>query len=157
MHIRTAHESEAPELSSLVERSKEHWGYSAELMEVWREQGAFNITEAMCASGESWVAENGNNEAMGFYNLWRMAPDEARLDYLFVDPCYIGSGQRVGEQLLRHAFDQTRQLGMHALTLWADPNAVGFYERYDLEQTGDMLSDPRTGRSLPKMRINLNC
>jgi GNAT superfamily N-acetyltransferase len=49
------------------------------------------------------------------------------LNTLFVEPRHIRSG--VGRMLLAHAVAEARQRGAERLTILADPNAPGFYER----------------------------
>jgi GNAT superfamily N-acetyltransferase len=49
------------------------------------------------------------------------------LNKLFVEPRQIRSG--VGRALLAHAVAEARQRGAERLTILADPNSAGFYER----------------------------
>ena len=41
-------------------------------------------------------------------------------------PNFIGRG--IGNQLIKHAFDKSKNLNCTQITLVADPNAVSFYE-----------------------------
>jgi ribosomal protein S18 acetylase RimI-like enzyme len=155
MRIRTAYDSEAPELSKLAFRSKAHWNYPEEWMKAWYLQGVFVTTAKLCRKGGVRLAEDESRRILGFYSL-KHRGHEALLDDLWVEPSVIGSGQRVGEALLQHAIEDARELRQEGLMLYADPNAVGFYEKYGLNVVGYSMRDAMTQRSLPMMWLELN-
>ena len=57
------------------------------------------------------------------------------MNKLFVEPRHIRGG--VGRALLAHAVAEARQRGAERLTILADPNAVGFYERNGAVRIGE--------------------
>ena len=61
------------------------------------------------------------------------------LNKLFVEPRHIRGG--IGRALLAHAVTEARQRGAERLTILADPNAAGFYERNGAVRIGEA---PRT-------------
>jgi len=81
------------------------------------------------------------------------APDTLNLNKLFVEPRHIRSG--VGRALLAHAVAEARQRGSERLTILADPNAAGFYERNDAVRIGEAPSDAVPGRLLPLYELRL--
>ena len=68
------------------------------------------------------------------------------MNKLFVEPRHIRSG--VGRVLLAHAVAEARQRGAERLTILADPNAAGFYERNGAVRIGEAPSDAVPGRLL---------
>lgn len=80
-------------------------------------------------------------------------PDGVGLDYMFVDPDFVGRG--VGRALMDHAIALARELGHGSLTIVADPNAEGFYCRMGAERIGSQASDVDPHRQLPLLRIVL--
>ena len=69
------------------------------------------------------------------------------MNKLFIEPVIIRSG--VGQALLAHAVAEVRQRGAERLTILADPNAAGFYERNGAVRIGEAPSDAVPGRLLP--------
>ena len=56
--------------------------------------------------------------------------------------------QRGGKLSLRDLVAEARQLGAERLTIRADPNAAGFYERNGAARIGEAPSDAVPGRLL---------
>ncbi len=81
-------------------------------------------------------------------------PDTLDLDKLFVEPQRIRTG--VGRVLMAHAIDEARRRGAKRLTILADPNAAGFYERNGARRIGEAPSDAIPGRSVPLYEIKLD-
>src|SRR6266540_4824354 len=55
MHIRRAHESEAPHLSSIAFESKAHWTYSPSQLAAWRDD--LTVSPSAVSSCPTYVAE----------------------------------------------------------------------------------------------------
>jgi GNAT superfamily N-acetyltransferase len=72
---------------------------------------------------------------------------------MFVEPSAIGLG--VGKALLDWATAAARALGAHALTIDADPGAVGFYKRMGATEYGSAPSGSISGRMLPRLQVVL--
>jgi GNAT superfamily N-acetyltransferase len=148
--IRRARPEEEAALSGLMWRSKAHWGYDQAFMEANRVQ--LTISADAIERDAVYVAEVGDTVA-GMSHLIRLEGDEALLDDLFVEPEHIGTG--VGAALWRHAAGLARELGVRAMILDADPNARPFYERMGAVVTGEIASTNAPGRTLPRMRFDL--
>ena len=147
--IRRARASEAPELTELSLRSKALWGYDAAFLARCRI--AMQVKEANVETQPHYVAEIDGRMA-GFYGFEAL-PDGVGLDYMFVDPEFVGRG--VGRALMDHAVALARDLGHASLTIVADPNAEGFYRRLGAQRVGSQASDVGPDRQLPVLRIAL--
>src|SRR5258708_20857900 len=66
MNIRPAQEHEAKALSALALKAKAYWGYSADMIETWRQE--LRVSSDTIASSPTFVAEVGD-ETAGFYSL----------------------------------------------------------------------------------------
>jgi GNAT superfamily N-acetyltransferase len=150
--IRRAQAEEAAMLSELCCHSKAVWGYDAEFMELVR--GALRVGTDRIAAGDVWVAVAANGEIAGIVALAPGdAPDTLDLDKLFVAPGRLRAG--IGRTLLAHARAEARRRGGRRLTILADPNAAGFYERNGAVRIGMAPSDAVSGRLLPLYEIRL--
>jgi GNAT superfamily N-acetyltransferase len=151
--IRPARIEEAPALSELCIRSKGAWGYDAAFMALAR--AVLQVNPGQIAAGNVWVATGVDGEVTGMVAL---GPSEQRntldLDKLFVEPQYIRTG--VGRALIAHAIDEARRRDAKRLTILADPNAAGFYERIGARWIGKAPSDAIPGRSVPLYEIKLD-
>ena len=143
-----ARPEEAAQLTALARRSKSHWGYEPALLELFASD--LEVRPADILAGETWLLEH-NGTALGFCRV--IAGDPAVLADLWVDPPAIGLGR--GRRLWEVAVMRARAHGAAALELDADPHAVGFYERMGARQVGETPSSVVPGRSLPRMRIDL--
>ncbi|MCO5217702.1 MAG: GNAT family N-acetyltransferase [Thermomicrobiales bacterium] len=147
--IRPAKPAEAKELTQIAIRSKAHWGYSQELIDIWAED--LCVTSASCDGESTWVIEV-DGQLAGFGELLtQLAP--AILDDLFIDPTFIGQG--LGGRLLQHLITLARDRGISAIEFDAEPHAVGFYERYGAHTIGERSSTVVPGRTLPITEIRL--
>ena len=61
------------------------------------------------------------------------------LNKLSIEPRHIRGG--VGRALLAQAIAEVRRRGAERLTILADPNAAGFYERTGAVRVGEAPSD----------------
>lgn len=149
--IRPARVEEAEALSEICARSKASWGYESAFMALVRP--ALAVGREEIARGDVWVAVN----AGGITGVVALAPGEPSgtldLNKLFVRPEDLRRG--VGRMLLAHAIAEARRRGATRLTVLADPNAGGFYEREGARRVGDAPSDAVPGRFLPLYEISL--
>ena len=137
-------------MSALALRSKAHWGYPADFLELWREEMHLHPDEI--DGHEVWVAESGTGAMIGYHRV--MNRDPAELEDLWVEPAAIGSG--VGRLLFEHAVGVARSSGASALEIVADPHAAAFYERMGAVVIGAVPSQLIPGRTLPRMRLPLD-
>ena len=78
--------------------------------------------------------------------------DGLQLDNFFLLPAHIGSG--LGRLMWDEALRRAEAEGVERMTLEADPNAAGFYERMGARLTGSATA-PDTGRQLPVYEIRI--
>ena len=150
--IRPARIEEAPALSKLCVRSKASWGYDKVFMALAR--GVLQVGAEQIAAGDVWVATAADRSVAGVVALGPAEqPNTLDLDKLFVEPQQIRTG--VGRALIAHAIDEARRRGAERLTILADPNAAGFYERNGARRIGEAPSDAIPGRSVPFYEIKL--
>ncbi len=101
-----------------------------------------------------WVANGADGQVAGVVALAPGdGPGTLDLNKLFIDPRHIRGG--VGRALLVHAIGAARRRGAERLTIRADPNAAGFYERSGAVRIGDAPSDAVPGRGLPLYELRL--
>ena len=148
--FRKATPEDAQALTGLAFRSKAHWGYPMEWMELWREELA--VSPEYVARHEVVVASL-DGELAGFYGL-ELHGATAWLEHLWVAPERIGTG--LGRRLFEHARAAAAAGGCEALELLADPNAEAFYRRMGAVTTGEERGEVLgTERALPRMRVDL--
>lgn len=120
--IRAARPDESAAISSLAFRSKSHWGYSSEQMEVFR--GELTLTPEQVLADLAHIYEQ-DGTVVGFYTLASTSKSEIELEHIFVSPDTFKVG--IGRQLFEHACDMARTFGFTTLVIQSDPNAAGFY------------------------------
>jgi GNAT superfamily N-acetyltransferase len=147
--IRPARRDEAAALTELSLRAKAVWGYDAAFLARCR--AALTVKEANVETRPHYVAE-ADGRIAGFYGFEPLQ-DGVGLDFLFIDPEYIGRG--IGRALWHHAVEQARQLGHGALFVVSDPHAEGFYRHMGAARIGTQPSEIGPGRQLPLMRFRL--
>ena len=143
--IRPATAQDARALSDLALRSKAHWGYDSEFLELCHDDLA--VTEAHIATRHLGVAVDGES-VLGFFMLGESADV---LDMLFVDPGAMGRG--VGRMLLAEAVRAARARGIRALLIDSDPFAEGFYLAAGARRIGEVPSGSIPGRTLPQLEL----
>ena len=146
--IRRARAGEADLLTALARRAKAHWGYPPDLLERFAVDVV--LTEEAIAADEVWVLD-GEARPIGFHRV--VIGEPAVLEDLWLEPAAIGAGH--GRRLWLHAADIARRAGAAAIELDADPNAIGFYGRMGAHHVGDTPSAVVPGRTLPRMRADL--
>jgi GNAT superfamily N-acetyltransferase len=134
MHIRRAHESEAPLLSALAYESKAYWSYSVAQLEAWR--GDLTVSPSTVSSLPAYVAEAESGIA-GFFVLLPSSP-HWKLEHFWVAPSSMGQG--VGKALLSHAAALAAEGGATALAIDADPNAESFYLACGAKRVGSLAA-----------------
>jgi GNAT superfamily N-acetyltransferase len=142
MDIRPAQPTEAALLSDLALRSKAHWRYDAEFLELCRPVLTLRPDEVV--TRRTMVAEE-DGQVQGFYTL-----DGDELGNLWIDPVHLRKG--VGRHLWTHAVETARMLGLRELLVVADPHAEGFYLAMGAVRIGELPSEIEPGRQLPQLR-----
>lgn len=150
MNIRIAEVHEARALSELAARSKGYWGYDASFIARCRNELTVEVAEI--EANPTFVIEEAG-EVVGFYALEHVAPARMELNFLFVEPAFIGRGY--GRALIEHAKRCARELGALTLEIQGDPNAAHFYRSAGAQQVGVRPSTSVEGRVLPVFEIDL--
>lgn len=146
--IRAAEPHEADALTAIALRSKAHWGYSQELIDLWASDLA--VDPARCDGESTWLITL-DNVIVGFGEI---DGNTARLDDLWIDPPYMKMG--LGRLLLQQSMQNAADRGCTGMEFEAEPHAVGFYERMGAQVIGEHVSESVPGRVLPIMRIDLS-
>lgn len=145
MKIEKAINSDAEEITKLTIRSKSHWGYSKEQIEEWRDE--LTITTEYIKRNQVYKFVN-NSKLIGFYAYQSLNDTDIKLNFLFVDPTFIGKGY--GKVLLTDFLQRIEYLRFKKVILDADPNAEEFYKQFDFKIIGQLESSIE-GRFLPIM------
>lgn len=149
LRLRKALPGEAGRLTALAVRSKRSWGYSEEFMQ--RVMPDMIVFPQFLELEHGIVAEL-EEDAVG-YAIVRVDGPHAFLRDIFVEPARFGTG--VGKALFEETVRIARERGATRMTLFGDPNAVGFYVRMGMEQIGEEPSIAAGTRMLPIMALQL--
>ena len=150
MQFRNITIEDLPEVSELGIRSKATWGYCPETMAVFTEELTHN-SDLITASLEAIVACV-DEKIVGYFTLIRRDDDSIELDFMFV--LVESMGQGIGRAMMHEAIRLARSYEAEHLWLIADPQAVGFYEKFGAKQVSNHQSRI-PGRTIPVMRIEL--
>jgi len=120
--IRPARRGEAALISSLALRSKAHWNYSKEQLDVFAHE--LTIRPEDIAGRRTHVVES-DGIVVGFYALCSITSEVVELEHLFIEPTRLRSG--LGRLLFAHATKLAHRSGFSRLIVQSDPNAAGFY------------------------------
>lgn len=142
--IRVACADEAAALSALCKRSKAHWGYDAQFMQL--SDASLTIAPQLIATGRVLVAER-DGVLLGMASLDPLPGGLWDLLHMFIDPAAIGSG--AGRVLFDAITALARAQGGTRMQIHADPHAEGFYLRLGATRVGEAPSDSVPGRMLP--------
>ncbi|WP_394748539.1 GNAT family N-acetyltransferase [Spongiimicrobium salis] len=145
MRIEEANNTDAQKLTQLTIQSKSYWGYPARQIEEWKDE--LTITASYIATNEVYKIGDENN-IMGFYAYEFINSQEVKLNFLFIDPAYIGKG--LGKILMNDFLDRIAKDGYKSVTLDADPNAENFYAKQGFRVIGQLQSSIKD-RFLPIM------
>jgi len=133
-------------LTELALRSKSHWRYTEDLMDLWKDQ--LKISKEFIEKNIVEVAYE-NDSPIGFYSINR---SDAEVDNMWVIPEKIGQG--VGRLLFNRMCQKMKEEGIHEITIISDPHADGFYTAMGAEENGKTESVP-AGRFLSKFKFIL--
>jgi GNAT superfamily N-acetyltransferase len=148
VRIRGTDPSEGERLREVAIASKGYWGYDVELVREWA--ASYDFSPLGLRNKEVFVADV-SDRVVGWASLIP-AGDVCRLDDLWIEPEWIGSG--IGSRLFRHAAERATELGCGHMEWEAEPNALGFYEKMG----GRYLRDGEPsewGRTLAVMGVEL--
>ena len=148
MKIKKAKPADCTTLTQISKAAKAYWGYPEEWLAMWEEDlcikkkdlthfQVFKLIDKGVILGYCAIHEKGNT---------------LEIEHLWIRPQLIGKG--LGKYLLQNALEKVRNENHTALTVIADPNAVGFYEKFGFVTVQYIPSKPE-GRQLPLMSRQL--
>lgn len=111
------------DLSNLAVRSKRHWGYSKEAMELWSEN--LTLTEDYINS-HTVIKAVLEEEPVGFFSLEEIKPT-TRIGHFWIDTPYLRKGY--GSFLFRFMMNFLKEKSVENATLVIDPNTQKFFEK----------------------------
>ncbi len=142
--------SEANDLTNLTIRSKSYWNYGEDQIEAWREE--LTITEKYISENRLYKLEK-EIQLIGFYAYHVVNESDVKLNFLFVEPKYIGMGY--GKLLMTDFIKRIESSDCKRIFLDADPNAEQFYEKLGFRTIGQLKSTIKD-RFLPIMEFRIN-
>lgn len=143
-----AEEVDCPTLTAISKAAKAHWGYPQEWLDLW--EAVLTITPTLMKEGFIYKLVD-DQEILGFCMLLDEG-DKLEIEHLWIRPKYMGQG--LGSCLLQGALDRVIRKSHVTLSVVADPNVTGFYEKFGLV-TVDYLPSQPAGRELPLMQRSL--
>ncbi len=111
------------ELSEVAIRSKRHWGYSKEAMELWNQN--LTITEDFLKS-HTVIKATLEDEIVGFFALEEIHPT-TRIAQYWIDTPYMRKGY--GTVMYNYLKDYLKMRNVEKVTLVLDPNGMAFFEK----------------------------
>jgi ribosomal protein S18 acetylase RimI-like enzyme len=140
------------QINSLIARSKSYWPYPSDYLAL--ALPLLEITEVYVAKNECFEIHRGE-ELAAFASLAVQRDGTLlELDYLWVEPRFIGRG--AGTFACRHLLARACERGWHELYVLPDPPAKGFYEKLGFVDTGDRVpSRVANGPEFSVLRIAL--
>ncbi|HUH35478.1 MAG TPA: GNAT family N-acetyltransferase [Moheibacter sp.] len=115
--------NDAEDLSNLAKRSKRHWGYSKEAMELWNQ--SLTITEDFLKN-HTVIKATLEDEIVGFFALEKIQPT-TRIAQYWVDTPYMRKGY--GSAMFKYAQNYLKDNEVQAVTLVLDPNGLNFFKK----------------------------
>lgn len=145
MKIEKAIMTDAEEITELTMRSKDYWGYGERQMEKWRAE--LTITASYINENQVVKITEGDR-LVGFYAYLPQDSKNIKLNFLFVEPDFIGKGY--GSILMNDFLKRVENDNFERVVLDADPNAEKFYKRFGFEVI-EKFASSIDGRFLPVM------
>ena len=141
--INTDHEI----LTGITKRSKAHWGYSEEQIEIWSEFLTISSGYIDANAVYKLIVEN---HIVAYYSFLHEDEKTIKLDNLFVLPEYIGKG--LGRSLMEHFLLNIKKTNANKITLNSEPNSELFYSKLGFAKVGEIETSIKD-RFLPIMEL----
>lgn len=117
-----ATKDDAEILSGVAKRSKRHWGYSKEAMEIWNQ--SLTITEDFLNT-HTVIKAMLEDEVVGFFALEEIKP-VTRVAQYWIDTPYMRKGY--GSEMFKYVKKFLMDNDVIAITLLLDPNGLNFFK-----------------------------
>lgn len=114
--------ADCEELTNVAHRSKRHWGYSKEEMELWNVN--LSISEEFINS-HTVIKATLEDEIVGFFALEEIKPT-TRIAQYWIDTPYMRKGY--GSNMYKYLKEFLKTRGVEKVTLVLDPNGLNFFE-----------------------------
>lgn len=147
--IQKAELKDSPILTEISKSAKAYWGYPEEWLQLWENDLTITIAQIQQHHVFKLTRET---EILGFCMIIEEG-ELVEIEHLWIRPKYIGKG--LGKHLLTEVLQNVITQSHTTLSVLADPNVVGFYEKFGLK-TIQYLSGQPEGRVLPLMQSPLN-
>ncbi|MBX2871752.1 MAG: GNAT family N-acetyltransferase [Saprospiraceae bacterium] len=149
LQIVKAEKADCPTLTKISKAAKAYWGYAQEWLDLW--DADLTITPQLMEKDSIYKLVAGK-EVLGFCVIAEQG-GILEIEHLWIRPQDIGRG--LGKLLLQKVLDEVITESHVTLSVVADPNATGFYEKFGLKTVEYIPSQPE-GRQLPLMQLPLN-
>lgn len=123
MIFELARPADCESLSELAIRSKRHWGYSKEAMELWNVN--LTITEDFINS-HTVIKATLENDIVGFFALEEIQPT-TRIAHYWIDTPYMRKGY--GSAMFKYLKEFLKSQNVNKATVVLDPNGLAFFEK----------------------------
>ena len=149
MKIEKTIRTDAKDLTELTIRSKSYWNYGKKQIEEWREE--LTITEKYIDENQIYKLVV-DNILVGFYAYQAEGKINIKLNYLFIEPEYIGKGY--GKILMTDFLKRIENSEFKKVIVDADPNVEEFYNKLGFQVIGKLKSTIKD-RFLPIMELKI--
>lgn len=149
MKIERTNRTDAKDLTELTIRSKSHWNYGKEQIEKWKDE--LTVTERYIEENQIYKLTV-DNLLIGFYAYQPENETDIKLNFLFVEPEFIGKGY--GKILMNDFLKRIRNSKYKRVILDADPNTEKFYSGLGFRIIGKLKSSIKD-RFLPIMELEI--
>ncbi len=147
--IEKANRKDAEKITDLTIRSKNYWDYGDKQIAEWKDE--LTITSKYIDDNQVYKLTE-NYELVGFYAFKPENKKIIKLNFLFIEPRYIGKGY--GKILITDFLQRIQGTSYEKITLEADPNAEKFYERVGFKVVGKLKTSIEN-RFLPIMEMEI--
>ncbi len=149
LQIVKAQPTDCSTLTEISKAAKAYWGYAQKWLDLWDADLTITPENMEKDSIYKLIQEE---RILGFCVISE-EDDSLEIEHLWIRPAYIGKG--LGKLLLQKVLDKVITKSHVTLSVVADPNATGFYEKFGLKTIAYIPSQPE-GRQLPVMQLPLN-
>ena len=104
--------------------SKKSWGYSDELMNLWKSDLVVSVEYIL---GNRVVKIFDQDRFIGFFGIKMVGNTGAVIDHLWIIPNELRNGY--GRLVFQHIMNYLKSNDHEKVTLIAEPNAKGFYDK----------------------------
>jgi GNAT superfamily N-acetyltransferase len=133
MKLEKANSNDNEVLTAITKKSKAHWGYSEEQIEIWSELLTISPTYIETKSVYKLVIDA---KTVGYYSFFYEDEHTIKLDNLFILPEYIGKG--FGRILMNDFLILVNGTSVNKVILDSEPNAEMFYAKLGFVKVGEI-------------------